>query len=302
MVEKVYSSTVHPTVISCSRRTDFANYMDKIVTALHTGGIEVPNPRNRKMSYVAFDKTQVWAWWSKDYLPWLTSYLAYPMLFEKYPVHLFNYTITGLDNDMENIVVPLEGRFLQLEALKELGTVVVRYDPIVKCLVNRRNELPFLRTNQDFHEELFHRMAQVGVQNVVFSFCTYYPSVKRRMIKQGFTPLEYSASEKQCVVKKLIQCAKHYDIRLRVCCNPDIVEMGVKSSSCIDGELINQMLLKKQLPELKITKDHGQREHCGCISSRDIGSYDWKCKHNCVYCYANPDTSVGRVNLQEELF
>lgn len=43
-------------------------------------------------------------------------------------------------------------------------------------------------------------------------------------------------------------------------------------------------------------KDRGQRPHCGCIASKDIGAYD-TCAHFCAYCYANRSRKSVLANL-----
>lgn len=45
-------------------------------------------------------------------------------------------------------------------------------------------------------------------------------------------------------------------------------------------------------------KDKGQRKACGCIISKDIGSYN-TCDHLCKYCYANASPSAVKKNFQK---
>jgi len=44
-------------------------------------------------------------------------------------------------------------------------------------------------------------------------------------------------------------------------------------------------------------KDPSQRKACRCTYSRDIGDYAQRCRHSCLYCYANPEVMAKEDHL-----
>ena len=54
-----------------------------------------------------------------------------------------------------------------------------------------------------------------------------------------------------------------------------------------------------QMPEKvrRRLKDRGQRAHCGCMASKDIGAYN-TCPHFCAYCYANANRETVLANVR----
>lgn len=108
----------------------------------------------------------------------------------------------------------------------------------------------------------------------------------------------------------------------------DLDKYGIKHNRCIDADLMKRLFSKDELlvhylkygelpnnsepkqvdmfadfdkqftkPELteKQLKDKGQRKECGCMFSKDIGSYN-TCPHGCIYCYANTSWNSAKAN------
>jgi hypothetical protein len=76
-------------------------------------------------------------------------------------------------------------------------------------------------------------------------------------------------------------CAEQIDLR----------PYGVRPGKCVDDEYIRRVF------GLDVTheKDPSQRPACGCVVSRDIGTYD-SCLFSCAYCYATSNLARARAN------
>ncbi|MBI2906921.1 MAG: DUF1848 family protein [Chloroflexi bacterium] len=61
------------------------------------------------------------------------------------------------------------------------------------------------------------------------------------------------------------------------------------TTRCIDPAVIQRLW---SIP-MSVAKDPGQRPHCGCAVSKDIGVND-TCLHGCRYCYATVDHALAQ--------
>lgn len=77
----------------------------------------------------------------------------------------------------------------------------------------------------------------------------------------------------------LSEIALKYGIQLESCSEDmDLTPYGVKKSSCIDKNLIEEIIEYS----LDVKKDSSQREACGCVKSAEIGVYN-TCVHGCKH-------------------
>lgn len=283
------NASLHPKlvksqVISASRRTDIpAFYMDTVVKSMIEGMITVKGPYGR-VSCISLSPNDVKCivWWSKNYAIWLEMYNKNKQLFSQYK-HMFNFTITGDDNLERGVKVSLDERLHQLsELVREFGpdTIKLRFDPIV-IYTDKNNQL---HDNLENYEKIASFAHSLGITSIIFAFCLPYQKVLNSFARRGLTLKTLSLNDEKQIIDRLININEKYSMSLETCCGSQLIGYkNIKQSHCVDGNIISKYchLNTKR-------KDPGQRKDCGCMISRDIGSYGWKCPHSCTYCYANP--------------
>ena len=103
---------------------------------------------------------------------------------------------------------------------------------------------------------------------------------------------EKSITEISPFLSAMVAVAADNGMTLSTCAEKvDLEQYGIKHNSCIDKELIEQILDCS----IKITKDKNQRKECDCMESIDIGNYN-TCRNGCLYCYANYSNAKVRSN------
>lgn len=247
-------------IYSASRRTDLpAFYPDYIVDKIQ---------RSRKLDGVVY--------WTKD-LRNFTKHFGLETVLRNFP-SVLQYTVTGLAGSVWEPDVPhysLQGRSLEsLNLVLPKGAIRWRFDPIIadKTLYNR-------------FRDVLNYFVDSGVEldGVTVSFIDMYKKVNERISRAGVSIPTLSLQQ-----RKEILCELHAisGIEIRLCCEADLLDLPFATQShCIEGALFDKLYGLK----LDLRRDTGQRVECGCSLSTDIGSYDKKCLHNCLYCYASSE-------------
>lgn len=102
--------------------------------------------------------------------------------------------------------------------------------------------------------------------------------------------MDLSRESKQIVMSDMLDIANSYGIRMTPCSQPELDDFENENgvSMCPGGCIVGPEITRQIGERVPHTKDKGQRDSCRCTVSRDIGSYELVCSHQCVYCYANP--------------
>ena len=281
------------TVISASRRTDIpAFYMPWFMSQIENGFFEVVNPFNRKTTCVpaAVDRVHTLVFWSKNFGPFIEQDYGRRLTEKGYRL-FFNFTINSSHRLLEPQVPPLAKRLDQLAQLCRLygpDRVQWRFDPI--CYF--KDESGFAGTNLDEFTIIARRAADLGLRICITSFVDLYRKVKRRQAAAGLRLYDPPRTRKIGQLAEMAQFLAPMGIQLQLCCEKELLEalpqdLNVHSAACIP----NRHLGALHGPDLSLRRDASQRvaEGCGCSVSRDIGSYHLHpCRHNCLFCYANP--------------
>lgn len=275
-------------VISWSRRTDVpAFYMKDVVAAMKQGYVDVCSSYGvQSRVSLKSEHVKCISWWSKDYSKWLKKSEKMPKLFGKYK-HMFNFTINGYDVLEPGVESSLDERLQQLKTLSDRygsQSIQYRFDPIV---VYRDLETQQIKNNLENFEKIVKFVGECGVKEIHFAFCLSYPKVVKRMKARGKELINLDDDAKHEILDKLLVITDKYGLEMHGCCTSGMINYKnkIKESHCIDGDKIEKLL---GYPLKKNAKDKGQRKECGCVVSRDAGTYKQVCNHKCLYCYASP--------------
>lgn len=282
-------------VLSASRRSDIpAFYMPWFMECIARGEFEVTNPYNRQVSRVSATVPPVHSivFWSKDFGPFLEG--GYGERLQRMGYHLyFQFTINSADPLLEPNLPELLRRLTQLDRLCErFGPQAVnwRLDPICHYRWNGGA----IQDNLGDVERIALAAAAAGIRRCTTSFMDPYAKISRRAARRqpGIAFVEAAASERVRILLDLEGLLAPLNISLATCCERETLadmppHTTIAAASCIPNDLLIQLYGGR----LSQQRDPGQRRAagCGCRVSSDIGSYDrHRCRHGCLYCYANP--------------
>lgn len=317
-----------PVIVSASRSTDIpAFYSRWLMNRLEKGYVVWRNPFNQRPLYVSFRDTKAIVFWSKNPRP-LFPYLK--ELDSAGMYYYFQFTLNDYEHEkLERNVPPLAERIETFRRLADkIGPdkVIWRTDPlIITPQTSVRNLLEKIWHTGNKIKGLTHKlvfsfidvMAYRKVQNNLVKETTFYT-------KDTVKNAELSPGQIEEFVQGLVKIqdrwkSENWNIELATCAEDvDLSNYGIAHNRCIDGELMEKLfstdadfvhyLRYGKFPKQKMLlpiygleqrvnlKDKGQRENCGCIISKDIGSYN-TCLHRCVYCYANTSQKAVRTNV-----
>jgi len=282
---------VAPVIVSASRRTDIpAFHAEWFVRRLQAGFTKWTNPFNGTPQYISLVKTRAIVFWSKDPQPML-AHLA--ELDRRGIGYYFQFTLNDYEAEgLEPGVPPLSERIATFRELAQTigkAKVVWRADPLL------------LADGLDV-DRLMERVARIGerinpcTEKLVIAFADIerYAKVRNRLRKFGRGCRELLPEEMRAFAERLIIVARAWGLTVATCAEAiDLTDLGIGQNKCIDDKLLARVLshdedLMRFLGPADLRdafKDKGQRKECGCIVSKDIGSYD-TCPHGCRYCYA----------------
>lgn len=315
-----------PVIVSASRSTDIpALYTDWFFERLRKGYSAWLNPFNRKKYYIAYKDTRFIVFWSKNPEP-LLKHLDF---LKEYGIGFYiQYTLNDYEKErLEPGVPPLACRintFRKLVDRAGKGSVIWRFDPlflsdsITACTLLER----IRHIGKQIHEY---------TEKLVFSFADIdsYRSVKANLAARRIPYRNWKKGEMADFAQRLLELkeAEGWKLTLATCGEGEDLD-DIEHNRCIDDRLI--IRLAHDSPELmkylgaiemrrdnylpgipnpdsidighgkyvqlsKDNRDHGQRESCACVKSKDIGQYE-TCVLLCEYCYANHSKEKTRQN------
>ncbi len=280
-----------PLIVSVSRATDIpAFYSDWFFNRLRQGYVRWRNPYNGKDTFVSFANTKFIVFWSKNPRPLLP---LLPVLKEMGIACYIQYTLN--DYFAEGLEPNVPPKAERIETFKRLvdelgsGSVVWRFDPLIL-------------TDKISVDDLLNKIEKIAIQlrgyteKLVFSFAdiSTYRKVGRNLLEAGVNYREWTENEMTDFARRLSELNLGHEFA--TCAEKvELSQFGISHNRCIDPDLICRLKPELQPYILNLKTDKGQRALCGCITSKDIGTYN-TCPHGCVYCYANTNPYSARQN------
>ncbi|NDW13826.1 DUF1848 domain-containing protein [Bacteroides sp. 214] len=303
-----------PVIVSASRSTDIpAFYSDWFFQRLKEGYVKWKNPFNGVPLYVSFQNTRLIVFWSKNHKP-MMKHLDY--LNEKDINYYFQFTLNDYDAEKLEPQVPnVQSRietFIELSEKIGKEKVIWRFDPLIL-------------TDKIGVDELLRKIENIGDQlknhtnKLVFSFADIktYKKVQNNLKSNSIYYQEFNERTMTEFAASLQHLNENWHFELATCAEQIPLEKyGIEHNKCVDDDLIIKLFSHDKVlmdflgvkiippdmfnPEGSIekkrnNKDKGQRQHCGCIISKDVGEYN-TCPHLCEYCYANASKQIALKN------
>jgi len=299
---------IAPIVISASRSTDIpAFHLDWFFNRLKKGYCSWVNPFNQKQSFVSFQNTRVVVFWSKNPIALIDRMLE---LSSRNVNCYIQFTLNDYAAErFEPSIPPLNQRidtFKRLVDVLGVGSVIWRYDPVI------------LTDNLQITDHL-ERIEKIGrelkdyCEKLVFSFAdiTSYRKVQYNLNQGGIKYVDFTQKSMCDFATELSKINESLGYELATCGEQiDLSKFGVAKNRCVDPLLMTRLFKDDErlmswlgysdmfgTPE-SFPKDPGQRAACGCVLSKDIGTYN-TCGHSCVYCYANITPAYGKQGCEQ---
>ena len=309
-----------PVIVSASRATDIpAFYSDWFFHRLGEGFVSWKNPFNGVWSRVSFEKTRLVVFWSKNPKPLVGKLRRLDDMGINYYIQftLNDYDAEKLEPRVPNVQSRID-TFLELSEKIGKEKVIWRFDPLIM-------------TGKNGVDELLDKVANIGgklkgrTEKLVFSFADIgiYKKVRRNLADNHVEYREFD-EKAMCEFAEGLRCLnENWGFELATCSEKIPLEnYGIKHNKCVDDDLMiklfphdkrlmNYLGVEIREPDMfnpdaatvvkkRDNKDKGQREFCGCVSSKDIGEYN-TCPHLCEYCYANASRETALANWESHL-
>jgi len=204
---------------------------------------------------------------------------------------IFHVTLTGLPAPLEPEHWRIEER---IAAIRKLATLIGRervwwrYDPIILG-----EQFP-----PSLHLSTFSRLSAEladSTSRVTMSVIDWYRKTERRTAPVAAETgelhrLRGDEGQVKELARTLADHARMRGIEPYSCCEPGLAEAGIPRGACIDGAAADRLFGTTTARD----RDKGQRPHCLCAPSFDIGANS-TCLGGCPYCYStsNHETALS---------